>query len=155
MIMKKILITENQLGMIKSSLNETINNERYRREVNVRIRPYRANFKGKEINDVTANEGVFLTFLIDMEHRSWGVKNVSLYDIRGEQTLNVKVDYFVDEDTEDYEDVNITLDWDKLETESIDGEGIITIGDTLEIELSNDQNGNLIVGSMSIEVYKL
>lgn len=153
--MKKILITENQLNTIKNKLVTENSDDRYRREVNVRIRPYRASFKGKEINDVTANEGVFLTFLIDIEHRSWGVKNVSLYDIRGEQTLNVRVDYFEDENTENYEDVNITLDWDKLETESINGEGIITIGDTLEIELSNDQNGNLIVGSMSIEVYKI
>lgn len=155
MIMKKILITENQLNTIKNKLVTENSDDRYRREVNVRIRPYRASFKGKEINDVTANEGVFLTFLIDIEHRSWGVKNVSLYDIRGEQTLNVRVDYFEDENTENYEDVNITLDWDKLETESINGEGIITIGDTLEIELSNDQNGNLIVGSMSIEVYNI
>lgn len=155
MIMKKILITENQLKTIKNKLVTENSDDRYRREVNVRIRPYRASFKGKEINDVTANEGVFLTFLIDIEHRSWGVKNVSLYDIRGEQTLNVRVDYFEDENTENYEDVNITLDWDKLETESINGEGIITIGDTLEIELSNDQNGNLIVGSMSIEVYNI
>lgn len=153
--MKKILITENQLNTIKNKLVTENSDDRYRREVNVRIRPYRASFKGKEINDVTANEGVFLTFLIDIEHRSWGVKNVSLYDIRGEQTLNVRVDYFEDENTENYEDVNITLDWDKLETESINGEGIITIGDTLEIELSNDQNGNLIVGSMSIEVYNI
>lgn len=153
--MKKILITENQLNTIKNKLVTENSDDRYRREVNVRIRPYRASFKGKEINDVIANEGVFLTFLIDIEHRSWGVKNVSLYDIRGEQTLNVRVDYFEDENTENYEDVNITLDWDKLETESINGEGIITIGDTLEIELSNDQNGNLIVGSMSIEVYKI
>ena len=155
MIMKKILITENQLNTIKNKLVTENSDDRYRREVNVRIRPYRASFKGKEINDVTANEGVFLTFLIDIEHRSWGVKNVSLYDIRGEQTLNVRVDYFEDENTENYEDVNITLDWDKLETESMNGEGIITIGDTLEIELSNDQNGNLIVGSMSIEVYNI
>jgi len=158
--MKKVLITEKQLQVIKNQLLME-NDNSYRREVNVRFYYGKSTFKGKEINDITANEGVTLLFEIDMEHRSWGVKSVSLYAIRGEKTLDIRVDYFEEpieggsSINEEYEYTTINLDWEKLQTEERNGEGIITIGDTLEINLANDENGNLVVDYMSMDTYTI
>jgi|OM-RGC.v1.022966161 hypothetical protein len=154
--MTKILITENQLQTIKNQLVTEGNEDSYRREVKVSFYYPKASFKGKEINDITANESVVLLFEIDMEHRSWGVKSVSLYGIRGEQTLDIRIDYYANEDTDtEYEYVTLNLDWEKLQTEERNGEGIVTVGDTLEINLSNDENGNLVVDYMAIDTYTL
>lgn len=154
--MAKILITEKQLQVVKNQLLME-NDNSYRREVNVTFYYGNSTFKGREINDITANEGVTLLFEIDMEHRSWGVKSVSLYGIRGEKTLDIRVDYYENEnsDNEEYEYTTINLDWEKLQTEERNGEGIITVGDTLEIKLANDENGNLVVDYMSMDTYTI
>jgi hypothetical protein len=154
--MTKILITENQLQTIKNQLVTEGNEDSYRREVKVSFYYPKVSFKGKEINDIIANESLILLFEIDMEHRSWGVKSVSLYGVRGEKTLDIRVDYYANEDTDtEYEYVTLNLDWEKLQTEERNGEGIITVGDTLEINLSNDENGNLVVDYMAIDTYTL
>ncbi len=155
--MTKILITENQLQTIKNQLVTEGNEDSYRREVKVSFYYPKASFRGKEINDINANESVILLFEIDMEHRSWGVKSVSLYGVRGEKTLDIRVDYYPNEEKTDteYEYVTLNLDWEKLQTEERNGEGIITVGDDLEINLSNDENGNLVVDYMAIDTYTL
>lgn len=161
--MKKVLITEKQLQVVKNQLlmendkGRMENPNSYRREVGVTFDHRNCTFKGKEITDVTPNEGVTLYFEIDMEKRSWGVKSVLLYDIRGHKTLDIRVDYYESEgsNNEEYEYTTINLDWEKLQTEDRNGEGIITIADTLEINLANDENGNLVVDYMSIETYTI
>lgn len=151
----KIFLSEQQLKMIKKTINES-SDVNYERKVRVKIDSYRATYKGKEIQDVVVNQDVELSFVIDMEVRSWGVKSVSLYGISGPESINVTVEYYINENGDyESEDIDIKLDWDKLETEDRTGQGIITVGDDLEIELMNDENGDLVVKGMSIETYSL
>jgi len=151
--MKKILITENQLNMIKKQLNEG-SSDRYSREVEVNIYVGNSTYKGKEINDVSRYD-MTISYGIDIEAREWGIKDIMLYGIKGDDTLEIEVEYYVDENNTDTETVTIPIDWDTLETESNTGEGVVTIGDTLDIDLTNDGNGNLIIRKMSLPVYRL
>lgn len=153
--MKKIILTENQLNMIKNHINEG-SDDRYRREVSIDLEYYRTSFKGNDINDIVCRDKMVLTFLIEQEHRSWGVKDISLYSIIGvENTLECEVEYFINENETKTETIELPLDWEKLETDSRNGEGVITIGDSLQIVLANDENGNLVVENMNIDVYTL
>lgn len=147
-------ITENKLNTLRKSINES-NEHDYRREVEVKVYAYNATYKGREISDIGASN-IPLKFLIDMEVRSWGVKDVSLYGIRGPEYISMTIDYYTNEKGDyESESIDVKLDWDTLETNDTKGEGIITIGDELQIELSNDESGNLVVSGMSIETYSL
>lgn len=159
----KVILNEDQLKKLTKNLKEDISTDNtYKREVKVDfLYNYdKFSFKGYEIDSIESNENVRLTFLIDMDIKSWGIKDLSLYGIKGPETLNIRVDYYGENSEEskwntDYEYVDINLDWNKLETDSTKNEGIITIGDTLQITLVNDENGNIVVSGMNIDVYTL
>jgi hypothetical protein len=153
MFMRKIILTENQMEMLKNQINEgAINNDRYSREVSVDVNTYGAKINGEDIDWATCSD-MKLTFLIEMEHRSWGVKNISLYSIQGPSEIELTITPRVD----DGEDVYITvpLNWDNVEMETQEGEGVITIGSEIDINLSNDENGNITVESIHVPVYDL
>ena len=151
--MKKIILTENQLNMVKNHINEgAINNERYGREVSVNFEAYGVKINGDDIDWVTSSS-IKLTYLTEMEHRSWGIKDISLYSIQGPSEIDVTITPQVD----DGEDIDITLplDWENVEQETQEGEGVVTIGNEITIELGNNENGEVIVKSIHVPVYKL
>jgi hypothetical protein len=151
--MKKIVLTENQLNMVKKRITEgAVGNERYGREVSVDVRTYGAKINGEEIDWATCSS-IKVSYLIEMEHRSWGIKGISLYSIQGPS----EVELTITPRTEDGEDIEITvpLNWDNVEEETQEGEGVITIGNEIEINLGNDESGNLIVSSIHVPVYTL
>ncbi len=151
--MKKIVLTENQLNMVKKRITEgAVGNERYGREVSVDVRTYGAKINGEEIDWATCYS-IQVSYLIEMEHRSWGIKGISLYSIQGPS----EVELTITPRTEDGEDIEITvpLNWDNVEEETQEGEGVITIGNEIEIYLGNDESGNLIVSSIHVPVYTL
>ena len=150
--MKKIIITEQQLDRI---LNEQENN-RYSRTVRVHVwgSSERIRYNGHEINDFLAPE-IKLTFTIEQEQREWGIKGISLYNIQGPPSIEVEVDYYIDDDHQQTATINLPLDWENnLNTNSLEGNGIISIADELDIELINGKDGNLI-GKMELDVYTL
>jgi len=152
--MAKFIFTENQLEMIKRrSLNEgAIANDRYERKVSVSVETYGVKINGEDIDWATGGE-MTLTYIIEMEHRSWGVKGVSLYDIQGPTEIEIEVTPQV----EDAEDINLTLpiDWSSVEIETEQGEGVITIGTEITIKLGNTESGDIIVESVHVPVYTL
>ena len=152
--MKKIILTENQLDMIKKSINENEDDSRYRRKVTIDAESYGVTFKGQEINDLSAGYEVTLTYVIEQEHRSWGIKDISLYDINGPESLEFEVDYYIDENNTESETITIPINWESIEIEGVDGEGMVTIGNTLTVSLKNDENGNIVIDSLQIKVYK-
>jgi hypothetical protein len=111
-------------------------------------------YKGKEINDVS-NYNIRINYSIDIEAREWGIKDISLYDIHGPEEIELEIEYFVDDLNTDTEVVTMPIDWDKLEQDTYSGEGVVTIGDVLEINLSNDESGNLIFTKIILPVYTL
>ena len=151
--MAKILVTENQLDMIKKSINEgAIGGDRYERPVKVDVRTYNTTINGNDIDWASCGE-ITLNYIIDMEHRSWGIKDISLYDIKGPSEIEIEITPQV----EDAEDVYVTvpLDWENIEIETQESEGVVTVGNEIEIELGNNENGDIIVKTITVPVYTL
>jgi hypothetical protein len=151
--MKKIVLTENQLNTVKKHISESaVGNERYGRDVSVSVSTYGAKINGEDIDWAVCSD-MKVTYLIEMEHRSWGVKGISLYSIQGPS----EVELTVTPQVEDGEDVEITvqLNWENVEEETQEGEGVITIGNEIELSLGNDESGNIVVTSIHVPVYTL
>ena len=151
--MKKIILTEDQIDLLRKNAQRE-DERRYRRDVKIDVESYRVMYKGMEINDITAGYEPTLTYLIEQEHRSWGIKNISLYDIQGNDEIEVELHLYPDNANEPIiKEVKIPLDWSKLETSTNQGEGVVTIGDRLDIRFY------LVDGKfeyeMELEVYNL
>ncbi len=139
--------------MVKKHVTESaVGNERYGREVSVSVGTYGAKINGEDI-DWAVCSNMKVTYLIEMEHRSWGIKGISLYSIQGPSEIELTITPQVD-DADDI-DITVPLNWDNVEEETQEGEGVITIGNEIEVSLGNDESGNLIVSSIHVPVYTL
>ena len=163
--MKKIKLTEKQLGMIsefvENESNETVeqitessSDNQYRRDdIQVSLYYSGVKYKGFEISHIECADTTLL-FSIDQEHRDWGIKNIYIYGILGEEKLELEVDYFPNDNDDleqSVETITVDLNWDNLEVNNSEGSGVVTVGDDIEITLENDSEGNIIVKSMEIE----
>ena len=151
--MKKIILTENQLDMLKKHINEgAIGSDRYGRRVKVDVETYGVKINGEDIDWATCGE-MTLTYLIEMEHKSWGIRDISLYDIQGPSEIEIEVTPQV----EDAEDIYLSLpfDWSNVETETETSESVVTIGNEITIRLGNNENGDVIIESIHVPVYTL
>jgi hypothetical protein len=151
--MKKIILTENQLNMVKKYVNEgAMGGDRYERSVTVYVETYGVKINGEDIDWATCGD-MKLSFLIEMEHKSWGIRDISLYDIQGPSEIEIEVTPQV----EDAEDVylNLPFDWSNVEKETETEEGVITIGNEITIKLGNNENGEVIIESINVPVYTL
>jgi len=150
--MKKILLSENQLNMIKKRISEGINDNRYERVVSVDVETYGVKINGNDIDWAVAGD-IRLSYLIDQEHRSWGIKDISLYDIQGPSEIELTITPQVD-DADDIE-ITIPLNWENVEQETQENQGVITIGNEIIVKLGNDENGEVVVESIHVPVYTL
>jgi len=153
--MGKIVISENQYKNLQKMINEDVNN-RYERVVKVNVGIGGSpRYEDMTLDDITTYyDEMRLTYLIEQEHRSWGIKNISLYDIQGNDEIEVELHLYPDNSNEPIiKEVKIPLDWSKLETSTNQGEGVVTIGDRLDIRFY------LVDGKfeyeMELEVYNL
>ena len=154
--MKKLILTENQVKTMTNTLiKESVDDNRYRRNITIDVETYGVTYKGVEINDLTAGYEVTLTYLIEQEHRSWGIKDISLYSIKGPESLEFEVEYWVDEDNVETETITLPIDWEKIETDTQTGHGVVTIGDTLIVSLKNTEDGEIVIDSLNLEIYNL
>ena len=98
------LISESQVKNVTNTLvKESIDDNRYRREVKDSVRTNSSQkFKGMDINDINPySPQMEVSFDIDQEHRSWGIKDISLNSIKGPSSSDVEVEYFTN-DSDDY-----------------------------------------------------
>ena len=163
--MKKIVITEEQMGMVnnyvskeesKSTIiNETIMNKRYEQKCNIDFN-YGSDvkYKGREIEDIGYKLEYTLSFIIDQEHRSWGIKNISVYDVQGPEELETEVEFY-NEGSDDLVDEYITIkvDWDQVKYESQGAAGMVGIDQDVQISLGNDSEGNIIANEIIVYTY--
>jgi hypothetical protein len=160
--MGKIILTEKQIKEItKAIAQEEIQmseeNEAYKRysmRCNVQLDYHNKTYKGAEINDIYASE-IELTYDIDIEARSWGIKNISLYDIQGPSEIELEVDYYPNGDDSETETITIPLNWENIQTDEEEGEGVVTVGKDVTLTLENDENGNLVCNQINVTVYTL
>jgi hypothetical protein len=152
--MKKIILTEDQIDLLRKNAQRE-DERRYRRDVKIDVESYRVTYKGMEINDITTGYNPTLTYLIEQEHRSWGIKDISLYDIKGPEGIEIEVEYWVDNDNTETETLSLPIVWDSVETDTQTGHGVVTIGDTLVVSLKNNESGEIVIDSLHLEVYNL
>jgi hypothetical protein len=148
----KIRITESQLERLRTNLNEEPLDDKYVREVEAKF--YQGTYKGYEINDISPIK-IRVSFSIDIEMKSWGIRDINLGGITGPSEVEVEVNYYIDNDNTEDAYVTIPLDWSKLITEKDSSSGIITVGDEVEIYLIQNEEGNLVVERMEMVVYSV
>ena len=110
---------------------------------------------GLDINDIPSLE-VRVSYDIDIEARSWGIKGISLFGISGPDTVDLEVEVFTNEDG-DYETKTfpLKLDWETLRVETETGRGVVTIDDVIEVSLVFDQERGFLVKEMVANVFSL
>jgi hypothetical protein len=152
--MKKLLITENQLKMIKKRLQEGVS-DTYERRVSVDLNYYGVKINGNEIDDASCND-FELSYNIEIEGRSWGIKDISLYGITGPSELEIMFTVY-NEEKDDYDETYLTLpcDWENAEHEEETGNGVVTVGSEITINLKNNENGEIFIESIHVPVYTL
>ena len=147
--MMKITLTEQQVDMIQNHINEQ-NEERYRVILPVSVYAPRVTYMGNEINYISSSK-IPITFDIDLEIRSWGIKTANIYAIKGDEQIEFEISYYNDNDDEQDEQIRIPVDWNNVVIKKNETSGSITITDPIEIELMNEESGNILI--KSIEVY--
>lgn len=152
--MKKLLITENQYKHIKNYVNEEVDGNTFKSEVKIDI-----NYRGKIshlVEDISA-PNINLSFLIDTEYRSWGIKSISLYNIQGPSEIEIEVTHYTSDNDEDPQTkvVLLKLNWDISKIEEENGMGRIGIGDEITIDITENENNDLICTQITIPVNSL
>jgi len=160
MDMKNVILTENQYKMVNKFVAEQSgDNNRYERKVEVSVGTtgeYR--YENMVVDEITTyyNE-MRLTYLIEQEHRSWGIKGISLYDIQGYSEIEVELHLYPensnDSNDEVVKEIKIPLDWSTLEVNTYEDKGVVTVGDRLDI-VFHVEDGKF-KAYMSIDVYTL
>ena len=163
--MKKIVLTTEQLNKVTeyvsnedlnpSEINEAINDNRYEKKCEFDFN-YGSDvkYKGHQIDDIGYGLEYTLSYIIDQEHRSWGIKSISIYDVQGPEELDVEVEFYnedIDDSADEY--IVIKVDWDQVKYENEYVRGDITIDDKVQIELGNDSEGNIIVNEILVTTY--
>lgn len=153
--MKKIILTETQLQRVKNQLIMEGSEDTYSRDVKVSVYAGNKTYKGMEIDDIFPQTDMTVSYNISIEGRSWGIKDISLYGIKGPDSVEIEVSYYVDNDNTKSDTIVLPINWDELQTEDISGHGVVTVGDSIQIDLKNDTEGNLEIDTISMEVYSL
>lgn len=156
--MAKFKLTEDQLDRVKKTVLTEQNDNTYSREIELSFGVnHEQRFNGSEIEEITAySNKIKLSYVIEMDVRSWGVKDISLYNIKGPEYVDAEVTFYPEgSDDPITKEITVPLDWENyLSTNEIDGKGIITIGDELQVTVYFGEGGN-ISSEMELDIYTL
>lgn len=167
--MKKIKLSEKQMKMIsefvlnetdstEEVVNESLDNDRYVQECTVDFNfGSDLKFEGNEVSDIESID-MKVTFLIEVEHKSWGIKSIYLYDIQGPEEIDIYLDVY-EEGDDDFNPTEKTstlkLEWGGVDIEDNSGQGMIGIDRNVEIDLENDSEGNIIVSKIIVQSFTI
>jgi len=151
--MKKVILNETQVDKLMNKLvsEQITENNRYSQEVSCSFGfSKRTTFKGHEI-DWIPDTKFNVSFRIDMEARSFGIKGITVHDFQGPEAIDINVTYYPEgsEDPID-EEMMIYIDWTNVQTDDLADIGWIGIDQDIEMDLINDESGNLVVGGILI-----
>jgi len=157
-IMAKFKLTENQLDRVKKTILREQNDNTYSREILISFSSNsNQRYDGMIIDDVDSwTKKINVTYVIEQEHRSWGIKNISLYNIKGPESIDVEMTLYPEGSDEPVtKEVTIPLDWENnLSISNEEGKGLITIGDVVNVIVYVGEN-NLITTELELDVYTL
>lgn len=153
--MKKIVLKESQVDkLVGKMVSEQITaNGRYRQEVKIDFYYHDVTYQGHKIDWIPDTQEI-LTFEIDMEARSYGIKGVSVYAIRGPEEIALSMSYYPsDNDNEQEVELILRPDWEIAEVSTDENLGWIGVSQDVEMELKNDEQGNIVIDTISIESF--
>lgn len=146
--MSKFIFTESQLKLIKRNLNEghLDTNDEYEAE-DCEISVYYSNvtYNRRKIDYISAPQ-INFKFNIDMEVKGYGITEIFPYKPSGPSEIELEVSY----DDESEETITIPLDWENVNEEKSSDIGWIGYDNRIEITLKNDENGDIVVDSMTL-----
>jgi len=127
------------------------NDSKYKMECKIDLDHAGLTFHSNEVDDITTSN-INVTFDIDMDGREWGIKDISVYNVKGPEQLTLNVTYYPQgsDDNVD-EEITIPLNWDDVEYDENDDLSYIGIGRDIIISLKNDQNGSFMVDKITVE----
>lgn len=156
----KIKLTEGQVQRLKH-ISEGLD-DKYNTQVNVTFNTSKDFNFPYEINDINSTI-TRVSFDIDVEYKSWGIKGISLYNIQGPETIEAEIEYYgEDYGKNDYDDdlrtatIPVKLDWEnalRVETES--GSGQVTIDNDIEITLAGNSETGFYAREIQVLTYTL
>lgn len=147
--MRKIKLTESQIQRLKSRLNENTE-KRYQKEVKVWFN-LSGEISDKEISEITSDM-IQITYLINIGYEPWGISDVSLYGISGPESIQVNLEYFIDDsDATETTSFPLRIDWGKVEIKKEKGTGVVMV-DEIIVYLAKDSNGQINAISVVAQV---
>lgn len=112
--------------------------EDYKKSVEVDVYYKFDTYLGYEINSIACGD-IDVSFTIYIDQRTWGIKDVSLFAIKGPAEIPILVSYYDDDDIYEKELI-LPFNWDDVVTDEVRGTGCFTV-DRLEMELEMDYSG--------------
>jgi hypothetical protein len=156
--MAKFKLTENQLDRVKKTILLEQEDNTYSREISVSFSSNsNQRYDSMTIDDVDSwTKKINVTYVIEQEHRSWGIKNISLHSIKGPESIDVEMTLYPEgSDDPVTKEVTIPLDWENnLSISNEEGKGLITVGDVVNVIVYVGEN-NLITTELELDVYTL
>jgi hypothetical protein len=150
----KLKITESQLQTIKRKLTEeVVSDSKYNRMVKLSFNG-KATYNGMEISNIS-DETIKITYDIDLEVRHWGIKGIIVYNVKGPSDITIDIETYNVNDEAETNSIPLKLDWDNVEYVSYQDEGVITVSDEIEVFLTNNNNGDIIVEKINVTTYNL
>lgn len=153
--MKRLIQEKQRMSQLAGLVKEGYGDDRYEMECRVDLTYLNTKYKGMQVDDAKA-ENIRVSFLIDIEGRSWGIKSMNVYDVQGPSELEISMECF-DNVKDDYqtESVTVPLDWDRVVMNKIDNLGHIGINNEIEVTISNDPKGNIVVEKIEVQYNSL
>ena len=149
--MTKIVITESQLKKLTKNLNENYVdlNDTYKEECKVDIYDYGLKFRGYEINTIIT-PNITVTFQIDMHVKSYGITDISVVNVNGPSEIELEIHYYGEDDSDMEETITIPINWENVDMQQDDTLGWIGVNNNIQIDLVNDENGELVVDGIIV-----
>ena len=99
-----------------------------------------------------------VSFDIDVEYKSWGIKGIALYNIQGVESIEAEIEYYYGESDDDVRTATIPvkLDWENaLRVENESGTGLVTIDNEVEITLAGSSETGFYAREIQLITYTL
>ena len=150
--MKKLILTEAQTKKLMDKMvsEQFSGQERYSQEVSCSFDYHNLTYKGHKIEWIP-DVRFIVSFVIHLETRKFGIKGITIGDIRGPEAIDIDVTYYPEGSNDPVdEEVMLQLNWDDVTIHDDADIGWIGIDQDIEIDLTITQDGGLAAGGVLV-----
>jgi len=159
--MAKFIFTEEQIQITKKILSENQTGMDFKLECDVDVDYYRVNkeYKGGELEGIEAHGTMTMTYSIDMEGRSYGIKSIIPYAPKGPSEIELTIIYQDPNDEDGWktleDTITIPLNWDDVEQEESHNISYIGYENLVTIILKSDEQGNIVLDGINLYYHSI